>query len=323
MKKHYTALFAFLALTPLAAQTAFWTEDFGTGCSRGQTPTAFASINGNWTEAASGANDTHADMWFVSATAAGTGGGNCSDNCIVNSTANRSLHIGNAAVYIPSIANIGADTGSTYLTGVFCSVNICSTTHKRVMSPLINCLGKSNIVVAFTYYEGGEAADDDATLVYSPDGGATWTTIDPLAKTAVGPCPLPGASWVEYSVSLPASADNNANVKIGFNWTNDNDGQGGDPSFAVDDIALLQAPQGIPETSVENIRIYAASENEIVVDARGNNFRLVSVTDLAGRVIGATVQDNRIQTGPLGSGVYFVTIESSGLRITRKIAVAH
>ncbi|MEO8762341.1 MAG: PKD domain-containing protein, partial [Bacteroidia bacterium] len=47
--------------------------------------------------------------------------------------------------------------------------------------------------------------------------------------------------WTAFSMVLPASANNNANVKIGFLWVNDDDGAGTDPSFAVDDVTLTDA----------------------------------------------------------------------------------
>ncbi|TND10190.1 MAG: hypothetical protein FD123_438 [Bacteroidetes bacterium] len=323
MKKLYVSTFALFFAATGFSQSAFWSENFGTGCSRGQTPTAFASINGNWTEATTGTNDTHADMWFVSATASGTGGGNCSDNCIVNTTTDRSLHIGNAAVVIPNVVSIGADTGSTYLTGAFCGFNICSTTNKRVMSPIINCLGKTNIVAAFVYYENGEGTGDDATMVYSPDGGATWTMIDALAKTTLGPCQLPGATWFEYSVNLPASANNNGNVKIGFTWTNDNDSQGSDPSFAVDDIALLEAPQGMNEIAAQLVNIYVAPNNELVIDSKGKAFTFNAVTDITGRTVSAVLQQDRLQLGVVSPGIYFVTLEINSTRITKKVLLGN
>jgi len=43
---------------------------------------------------------------------------------------------------------------------------------------------------------------------------------------------------------LPASANNNPNVKIGFRWINNDDGDATDPSFAVDDIVLSHADTG-------------------------------------------------------------------------------
>lgn len=56
-----------------------------------------------------------------------------------------------------------------------------------------------------------------------------------LAKTAV--CAGQG-TWTNHAIALPASANNNANVRIGFRWVNNNDGTGADPSFAVDDVQI-------------------------------------------------------------------------------------
>ncbi|MFT5184013.1 MAG: hypothetical protein ACI84C_001141 [Flavobacteriales bacterium] len=48
--------------------------------------------------------------------------------------------------------------------------------------------------------------------------------------------------WTEYSIALPASANENANIKLGFRWVNNDDGVGTDPSFAVDDITVVGGP---------------------------------------------------------------------------------
>ena len=64
--------------------------------------------------------------------------------------------------------------------------------------------------------------------------GATWTQIDNMPKTIV--CGSGQGQWGTRTIVLPASANNNANVKIGYRWVNNDDGAGSDPSFAVDDI---------------------------------------------------------------------------------------
>ncbi|PCH92367.1 MAG: hypothetical protein COB85_08235, partial [Bacteroidetes bacterium] len=52
----------------------------------------------------------------------------------------------------------------------------------------------------------------------------------------------PQGTWTAFSILLPASANNNDSVKIGFNWTNNDDGVGTDPSVAIDDITLSTIP---------------------------------------------------------------------------------
>ncbi|PLW91908.1 MAG: hypothetical protein C0592_13520, partial [Marinilabiliales bacterium] len=64
--------------------------------------------------------------------------------------------------------------------------------------------------------------------------GSSWSQLSDPAKTSTA-C-APQGRWTAYNIMLPASADNNANVRIGFNWTNNNNASGTDPSFAVDDI---------------------------------------------------------------------------------------
>jgi len=313
MKHYYTFLFALLLSITAGAQPPFWVEEFGTGCNRGQQAGAYTGMNGSWAVSSTGQNDTYADVFYVSATASGSARNNCSDNCIFSNTTNQSLHIGNSEI---SMFVIGGDTGSTYLTGVTCGFGICSMTHKRAESPLINCSGHTNVTIEFLYYEGGEGSDDNATLEYSPDGGATWTVIDQLAKT-LNNCPAPSGLWTHFTATLPGTADNNASVKIGFQWTNDNDGQGGDPSFAVDSIALYDGGLGNVTLPVRPMSVYAAGST-IVIEPGTDDYRVLSVNDVLGRTINAPEVNNRISV-PNGRGVYFVTLEVNGKRVVKKL----
>ncbi len=88
----------------------------------------------------------------------------------------------------------------------------------------------------------GQAGVDYATVWYYD--GTTWSLLaSPPQTPAICP-PVGGISqgyWDHYTVALPASANNNPNVKIGFRWVNNNDGVGTDPSFAVDSVSLVAA----------------------------------------------------------------------------------
>lgn len=218
-------LFSF---TQLNAQV-FWTEDFGTGCSQGNTANTYAGPNGAWSVNNVGANDPEANEFYVSATEAGMGAGNCGDGCISNGTLNnRTLHIGSNDGFTTP------DPGAAYNAGGICGLLFCVATDKRAESSAIDCSGQTGITLDFNYMENGDGTNDDATLWYFD--GATWSQLDPLAKTPVT-C-SPQGTWTAFSIGLPASADNNPNVKIGFRWVNNDDGVGTDPSFAVDDITL-------------------------------------------------------------------------------------
>lgn len=90
----------------------------------------------------------------------------------------------------------------------------------------------------FNFIHNGQPGFDECSVMYFD--GTSWTSLGVLPRT-VGIC-NPQGYWTEYSVDLPASANNNPNVRIGFNWKNNDDGVGTDPSVAIDDIILYVKP---------------------------------------------------------------------------------
>jgi len=225
----------FIAAICLKAQTTFWTEGFGTGCNQLQLANGLnPSTNGTWTVSILGAEDPQANTWYVSATENGNAVGACGTGCGTNQT----LHVAS----IPNGSGLTlcatGDCGASYDAGGSSSFGGTSTgTNKRVESPVINCTGHSTITLSFKYMENGQGATDNANLWYFD--GTTWTQINGLAKTVT--CSSGQGTWTAFSMVLPASANNNVNVKIGFLWVNDDDGAGTDPSFAVDDVTLTDA----------------------------------------------------------------------------------
>lgn len=213
-------------LSTAGAQVTFWTEDFGTGCDQGQLATSAFTGFGFWTQTSTGANAAVANTWFISAMANGGDAGTCAAVCGTN----RTLHIG------PLGSFLGTDIGPQYYEGLasLCGLVPCGATDKRIESPTINCEGFSNISLSFRYLEGGNAIDN-ATVWYND--GTTWTQLADPPKTPVGSCSTFG-QWTDYSVALPASANNNTNVKIAFRWINNDNNQATDPAFAVDNVSL-------------------------------------------------------------------------------------
>lgn len=233
--KSFSILVLVLCASTLSAQTVFWTEDFGSGCNTALLATNYPSPNGAWTVTNTGTNAASANVWYVSAEENGNAVGQCGSAC----GSNRTLHLGNVAVsFVP------ADIGAAYYEGLtgLCGFIPCAATSKRVESPVINCSAHSNITLAFKYIEGGNVIDN-ATLWYY--NGSAWSQIADPPKTSV--CGNGQGIWTAYSISLPASANNNPNVRIGFQWINNDDGDATDPSFAVDDITL-SAPSTGPDT---------------------------------------------------------------------------
>jgi hypothetical protein len=318
MKHIYTSLITLLVALSASAQTPFWTENFGSGCNRGQLASAYTGTNGAWTIASTGSNGSHANTWFVSATSANTGAANCQESCIFNFNNNGTLHVSNVTITIPNFVNVLADTGSSYFTGGFSVLGITSNSSQRAESPTINCTGQTNVTVSFIYIENGQSSIDDAQLVYSPDNGTTWTVVDALAKTSG--CAY--GQWTAFSATLPASADNNAAIKIGFAWVNNDDGQGSDPSFSVDDIALTSGTTtNIPIAQAQELNVYASAPGEITVQPNGQQYRTVAIYNALGQSVAFTQQGNIIALTNAIPGVYVVNMNVAGKAIMRKLIV--
>jgi hypothetical protein len=224
MRKHIYFFSLILMGVVTKAQT-FWTEDFGTNPVCGTvSAAAYTGTNGAWTTSLTGTNQTFANEWYVSAVEAGMGVGNCGDGCSSNPTLiNRTLHVSTAQSFL-------GDQGATYYAGPGASTDV------RAQSPLINCTGKNSITMAFNYFVVGVANQDYCEMMYSSNGGLTWSTLGTAPITTLGAC-SPQGKWVAYSVALPAACNNNANVKVGFRWQHVS-ASGADPCIALDDIAL-------------------------------------------------------------------------------------
>lgn len=220
-----------------------WNEDFGTGCNQGQIANGFTTANGTWTVSNQGVNDTESNEWFVSA-AEQIGAGDCGEGC--GGTNNRTLHVSN--IEIPAFG-FSADLGAAYNAGGGCGFFFCVATNKLAESPTIDLTSETDLTLTFDYIEFGDGNFDNAELWYF-DGGA-WTVLDNLPKTICcgGACDgTTQGEFTNYSIPLPLSAENNPNVRIGFFWTNNDDGVGTDPSFAVDNIEITTPDIVLPVT---------------------------------------------------------------------------
>lgn len=214
-------------------QSTLFSDDFGSGCNQGQTVTEYGN---GWTVTNTGTNEASASGWYVSGTESNTGVGNCGAEC--GSSPNPTLHVSS-----PGVLLVPEDIGAVYYEGLtgFCGFLPCGATDKRVESPVIDCSGHTGIELNFTYLEGGNAIDN-ATVWYFD--GSTWSQIDDTPKTFSPSC-SPQGQWTARTLNLPASADNNPNVRVGFRWINNDDGDATDPSFAVDDIAVTGTPDTV------------------------------------------------------------------------------
>lgn len=233
MKRIFTTIFICISLfTTLSAQQFYQEEFDGTVCAAGSG--CDPSLVG-WSVSNTGANGANANAFFISCMENGNAAGQCGSGC----GSDQSLHVGNvststaAFIFCPS-----GDCGAAYDDS-----SPGEVTNIRAESPVISCVGQSNITVSFVYIETGEGLDDDGSFWYFD--GTTWAQINQIAKTNNAGCAGQGR-WTALSFNLPASADNNPNVRIGFLWKNDGDGAASDPSFAVDDIRLTSNPTTPP-----------------------------------------------------------------------------
>ncbi|MCC6938810.1 MAG: hypothetical protein IT226_11365 [Flavobacteriales bacterium] len=231
-------LTAVLLSGSMSGQQTVWGEEFENGCVQGCYASAFVGPNGGWTVTNTGTNGACANRWFISCAENGGVVGSCGVGCGNNET----LHVGND---ISCVSPNGCffcptgDCGAAY--DASCPAGICSfccscnsaQTDQRAESPVINLTGITGMTLTFKYMEGGQGASDNATLWYY--NGAVWAQIADMPKTVV--CSGQG-TWTAYSIAMPVSADNNPNVRIGFRWSNNNDGSGADPSIAVDDVQI-------------------------------------------------------------------------------------
>lgn len=208
------------------AQTTIWMENFdgnsGTGSNWGL-------LNENI-----GVQGSAENQWYIS----DTENGNASGVCGSAGGGDQTLHLG---------STVAGDIGAAYEVGCspgcfFCDVfGVCinSTTDKRSQSQDISTIGHNNLSLNFNYIEGGDLLIDDCIVEFSVDGGVSWNTLTNPPKTDAITC-APQGTWTSFSIALPVTCENIPNLRLAFKWTNNADGVGVDPSFAVDDITITK-----------------------------------------------------------------------------------
>lgn len=213
------------------SQIVFWSENFNNGCTDNCPANSYNSVNGTWTVQDINTQGNVANEWFVSCAENGEPVGQCGASCGNNAT----LHIANTPCTL-CFACPNGDCGAAYNGGpTFGGED--PTTNKRVVSPLINTLGKTAITLTFKYIERGQTAADDFYLEYSINNGLTWTSLLNPAKTA-NTCGGGQGLWTLLNAPLPGVCENISNLQLGLVWKNNSDGIGSDPSVAIDDLQL-------------------------------------------------------------------------------------
>lgn len=216
MLKIYSSILFFIICNFCLSQSVIWSDDFENPAS--------------WTlNTSTGLNDLDANLWVISDAEGGVAAGNCG----VASNGNKTLHIGCQGTWC-------VGTGAIYNTGDGGLGFIYATTNKRATYNLpISTVGYSNLTLKFDWIGIGQTNIDYAKVIYSIDNGATWQDLQTISGGST--CPNGQGLWQTTAINLPAQLNGIANLKLGFNWTNNNDGAGADPSFAVNNIRI-EAP---------------------------------------------------------------------------------
>lgn len=211
-----TVTYTATAINQCSSSTTLYSENFQGGA-------------GGWTlNVNSGTNATTPNSWEVNASE----GGVAPPGCGVANNGDLTLHITCTSSFCGSLI-----TGAVYNAG--------KTSNKRAESPSFSTVGSSGLTLTFDFISVGDALNDNASVVYN-DGINGWQTLTASIKSPV--CGSGQGQWTAYTATLPASCDNNPNVKIGFNWTNNNDNVGTDPSVAINNIVVTGPGSGTAPT---------------------------------------------------------------------------
>lgn len=221
MQKITFALFLFAITFSFQAQTIVWQDDF-------ETPA-------NWTiNVSSGINGVDANAWVISDAEGGVAPGGCG----VASNGNKTLHVGCQGMWCQG-------SGATYNAGDGGLGFIDAETNKRALfASNINTQNSQNLSLQFDYIGVGQPGFDFGTILYSLNGGNTWNVLQTIASAPT--CGNGQGQWTHLSLTLPASCANISTLRIGFQWENDNDGAGTDPSLAINNVKITSpAPPSV------------------------------------------------------------------------------
>lgn len=238
----------------------FFFEDFNNACTSNCLAGAYNGPNGLWTVSNIGVNGTTPNEWFVSCAENGMPIGTCGSGCIGSGDA--TLHIGSTTdqIFATLICPTG-DCGAAYYAGLPPLDDV--TTNKRAVSPVIDCSTAACApTLSFKYIFNGQPPFDYFIVEYFD--GSTWNVIDNPPQTPV--CANGQGQWTNYSIILPGSAIGNANMRIGFRWINNNDGNGADPSVAIDDVIVSTPPPPDPQFTIANPDLCIGQSTNITLD---------------------------------------------------------
>lgn len=309
----------------------YFNEDFGTdgvACtSQGTLASTYNSGAGVWNTTSTGVNAAESNLWYVSTMEAGVGAGNCGTGCgVATGLTDRTLHISNQAV---ALLGLAADEGAVYNAGGLCPTFFCVETDTRVESPAIN-LGGTAMTLTFDYIHQGDGTDQCEFWYFD---GVAWVNGGLLPNTSVGACAGGQHEWAQYSWPIPPALNGVTNFRVGFRWTNNDEGVGSDPSVAIDNIQIAEGGSGCPAVAAISVvdppaPVLITTNPSSVCEPSTVDITLPAVT--AGSDAGTLTywQDNSATTilatpdSISTSGWYYIQLDVSGCSVMDSVYVS-
>ena len=208
----------------------------------------------NWTlNTSTGTNGTDPNFWTVS----DNEGGVAPPGCGVASNGDNTLHI--TSVFNPS-------GGAAYDAGGLCGVLYCPQTAAAASSPNINTQGATNLVLRYDFIGNGQTTLDVGSSQYSINGGTGYVPLDATLRSVNTGCAGQG-KWTQRSYNLPANTLGLTNFKVRFNWINNDDGAGTDPSIALNNVLLRDSMPGTADSVVKTVTLILPTGPHFVTSA--------------------------------------------------------
>jgi gliding motility-associated-like protein len=272
----------------------------------------------NWTlNVPTGVNGTDPNFWVIN----DNEGGVLPPGCGVALNGNKTLHV--TSVFNPA-------GGAAYDAGGLCGLLFCPETNARAESPSFSSVGFNNLTLTFDFISAGDALLDNASVYYN--AGAGWLLLNPSIKTVN--CLSGQGQWTGFSAALPATCNNNPNVRVAINWTNNDDALGSDPSVAINNLRVT-APgslTGSPVFCTIIDTITLTQPTQLVTTSRGHDLTCFGAAD--GSVVvtytGATPTYNVLWSNSgtadslsgLAAGTYGVTVtDANGCTSTQSVNI--